>query len=70
VIVLVSKKKEFVYLVQSVPNQNKFNFLQNYFAEQTFLPNKVDSFIKENKFFVSICLGLFIVGLFLIRSGF
>jgi len=69
VVALVSKKKEFVYLVQSVSSERNVNsLLVGYFISVSVSFNKLNKLIKENKFAVSIFLGLFIVSSFLLKG--
>ena len=68
-VALVSKKKEFVYLVQSVSSERNVNsLLVGYFISVSVSFNKLNKLIKENKFAVSIFLGLFIVSSFLLKG--
>jgi len=65
----VSRKEKYVYLVQNVSSETKFSsFSKNYFSELSVSVEQLDNFVKTNKFTVSICLALFIVGSFLLKG--
>lgn len=68
-VVLVSKKKDFVYLVQSVSTEKTVNsVIAEYFASLSVSFESVNDFVKENKFACSVLLALFIVSSFLLRG--
>lgn len=65
----MSKKKEFVYVVQSMQTDNSVNsLLVNYFSLLSNSFEMANDFVKENKFAFSILLAGFIVSSFLLKG--